>query len=60
MSTAICFDKYGHHQVLKSVVRKLLSSVLAYVVKYINVGPLDAHVRVTWWVVFSLAVFFAT
>jgi hypothetical protein len=29
-----CFDQCGHHQVLKFLARKLLSSVVVYVVKY--------------------------
>jgi hypothetical protein len=41
--------------VVKTLVRKLLFSVVACVVKYI--GPLDAHVCSIWWVVFSLAGF---
>jgi hypothetical protein len=38
-------------------VRKLLSSVVAYVVKFI--GPLDTHTCLSWWAVSSLVVFCA-
>jgi hypothetical protein len=43
--------------VLKFLARKLLSSVVAYVVKYI--GPQYAHMCLSWWVMFSLVVFCA-
>jgi hypothetical protein len=41
--------------VLTFLTRKLLSSVAAYVVKYI--GLFDAHMCLSWWVVFSLVLF---
>jgi hypothetical protein len=49
-----CFDQCGHFKVLKFLTRKLLFSVVVYVVKYI--GSLDAHMYLSWWVVFSLVV----
>jgi hypothetical protein len=43
--------------VLKFLARKLLSPVVAFVVKYI--GPLESYVRLSWWVVFSHVMCFA-
>jgi hypothetical protein len=40
--------------VLKFLARKQLSSVVAYVVKYVS--PIDALMCLSWWVVFSLVV----
>jgi hypothetical protein len=53
----ICFDQCGHHQVLQFLTGKMLPSVVAYVVRYI--GPLNAYMCLSWWVVFSLVVFCA-
>jgi hypothetical protein len=43
------FDRYDHHHVLTFLTRKLLSSVVAYVVKYIYICPLDANMCSSWW-----------
>jgi hypothetical protein len=51
------FDQYGHNQVLKFLVRKLIPSVVVYVVK--DTGPLDVHMCLIWWVLCSLVVFCA-
>jgi hypothetical protein len=41
----------------KFLAMKLLFSAFAYVVKYMN--RLDAHVYLSWWVIFSIVVFCA-
>jgi hypothetical protein len=50
---------HAQHYVLSNLLtfffaRKLLSSIVAYVVKHICL--LDAHMCFSWWVVFSLVV----